>query len=891
MTTTHAQVQFAAEFVTLMVAASGLALAVLRSEPNRRARRRPGIRLLVALGCAIVGTAAFLHGSRLVSDRPPAGLSVARLVGAAILALSVSAWSGGRRTALVLQAGVGCWAAAAVAELAQASNWVVDGLLVAGSLGIGVALLVNSRHSIAARVAASGAATVLLVILVLAVALSAVISSSLQRDALNRLNSRAQTESAQVGDTVNAAGKDARFVAAYLQVDFKSANPNPLITYASSPATAPVAAARQAIQNVLQQVAAYYPVGGFAYADPTGTNLAATVGIDPTFVRQLARDPTFAHLTCNGQQPGTVFVSRAGASAAAAYPVCLANTNQLLGTVITITPLGPAYLNTRVPIDPSVALALVTQQSVVASAGRQPPTPTLVAFAGQPDRTEARGNDFLAAVPVAVAHNSPPLAVVLSTPSTTLVSTQNQLYRTLFLIALGGTILALGLAAFTGDRITAGLRRLTQVADRIQGGNTSERAYIAGDDEVATLGLAFDSMIDSVEEQAGALQAAADDETRLRNRLEAVVAGMTDALVAVDARGLITDFNQAAEGLLAVAADAAFARQLDDVLELVDEDGAAMAGRLLDIAAPPWSRLAAVRRPDGVEVPVAVSSGALRGPAGEVAGRVLVVRDLRREREVEQMKTEFLSRVGHELRTPLTGIMGYADILLRRDIPADRARAWHDEILQAGRRLLRIVEMLEFFASSGAGRVLLRPEPLDTRALINGVTSSWSERLPADVTLGRRVARDTPPVFADRRWLTMAIDELIDNAVKFSPDGGRILVAAAPAAPEAATGGNGRAASARLAAVEISVTDRGVGMTPEEHALVFSDFVQADGSDTRRFGGLGLGLAVVRRVVEGHGGVVTCRSVPGRGTTFIIRLPATAPAGVIPHSDTSPVLG
>jgi PAS domain S-box-containing protein len=435
---------------------------------------------------------------------------------------------------------------------------------------------------------------------------------------------------------------------------------------------------------------------------------------------------------------------------------------------------------------------------------------------------------------------------------------------------------------------------LTQVADRIQGGRTSERSYIPGDDEVATLGSAFDSMIDSVEEQAGALQAAADDETRLRNRLEAVVAGMTNALVAVDAGGLITDFNQAAEGLLAVRAEAAFARPIDEVVDLVDEDGAAMAGRLLDVGARPWSHLAVVRRPDGLEVPVAVSSGVLRGPAGELAGRVLVVRDLRPEREVEQMKTEFLARVGHELRTPLTGIMGYADILLRRDIPVGRGRAWLDEILQAGRRLLRIVEMLEFFASSGGGRVLLQPEPLDTRALMNGVTSSWSDRLPANVTMGRRVARDTPAVFADRRWLTMAIDEIIDNAVKFSPNGGRVVVAAAPAAglavPEGGHG-NGRAAATGPGAVEISVTDHGVGMTPEEHARVFSEFVQADGSDTRRFGGLGLGLAVVRRVVEDHGGVVTCRSVVGRGTTFTIRLPATAAAGVIPHSDTSPVLG
>ena len=528
---------------------------------------------------------------------------------------------------------------------------------------------------------------------------------------------------------------------------------------------------------------------------------------------------------------------------------------------------------------------------MLASAGPQPPTAILTALAGRPDGTEARGKAFLASVAggrrirlatarrgaVDIGHqrgvDSEP-AVPHPVPDRP-----------------GRDGAGARAGRLTGDRITAGIRRLTQVAARIQGGNTSERAYIAGHDEVAVLGSAFDSMIDSVEEQAGALQAAADDETRLRNRLEAVVDGMTDALVAIDARGLITDFNEAAEELFSVVAAAAFAGQVDEVVDLVDEDGGTLAGRLLDIAAPPWGRLAPVRRPDGEEVPVAVSSGALRGPGGEVAGRVLVLRDLRREREVEQMKTEFLSRVGHELRTPLTGIMEYADILLRRDVPAERARQWHDEILQAGRRLLRIVEMLEFFASSGAGRVLLRPEPLDTRALVNGLTSSWSGRLPDNISIGRRVARDTPAVVADRRWLMMAIDELIDNAVKFSPDGGRILVTAAPATAPAAASGNGRAAAFATGGVEISVTDRGVGMTTEDNASVFTDFVQGDGSDTRRFGGLGLGLAVVRRVVEGHGGEVTCRSVVGRGTTFTILLPASAPAGVINHSEPSPVLG
>jgi signal transduction histidine kinase len=231
------------------------------------------------------------------------------------------------------------------------------------------------------------------------------------------------------------------------------------------------------------------------------------------------------------------------------------------------------------------------------------------------------------------------------------------------------------------------------------------------------------------------------------------------------------------------------------------------------------------------------------------------------------MKDEFLSRIGHELRTPLTGIMGYAEILLRRDVPAERARAWHDDILQSARRLLRIVEMLEFFASEGAGRSVLRMEEVDIRELVSGIASSWTSRLPDNISLGRRVAANTPSVVGDRRWLTLAVDELIDNAVKFSPDGGRIVVGAARVSS------NGSAPPSEM--LEITVRDRGLGMSADEHAIAFGDFVQADNSDTRRFGGLGLGLALVRRVVERHGGDVVCRSALGRGSTFTIRIPVS----------------
>jgi signal transduction histidine kinase len=220
------------------------------------------------------------------------------------------------------------------------------------------------------------------------------------------------------------------------------------------------------------------------------------------------------------------------------------------------------------------------------------------------------------------------------------------------------------------------------------------------------------------------------------------------------------------------------------------------------------------------------------------------------------------------LRTPLTGVLGYAELLLRRDIPEDRARDMHQQIVDAGRRLYRVVEMLEFSAAAQAGRSLVRSERISVRDVVNEVVASWEGRLDGNHTLAHRVPRDLPEITGDRRWLTMAIDELMDNAVKFSPGGGKVSLTA-QLATWTPPDGIGEAAPA----VQITVSDQGVGMTEAEQSEAFADFVQGDGSDTRRFGGLGLGLSLVKRVAEAHGGGVELRSVPKEGSNFSMIIP------------------
>ena len=873
MTSSAAQLDFAAHFVTFLAAAAGLALVALRGELMTRA---PWARAALGLGFALIGGAAFFGGS-LIVDSDTTYLLAAQSVGIALAAAGTIPWHGGPGGRRLMWTGLSLLGLSAVARttLSSPGETTVGGadvltaaLMAIGGAAVLGALLAESRRSIAARVAASAAGTLLLVVLVLSVALSTVLSGTVEDEAIRRLDSRAASEAALLRDRTDDARQRSDFTSRFL-VD--EGNRDEFLAAIASGAPSP------ALSALLDEAREFFSArpSGLALVQPDGT-VIGRAGVDETNVRAAARtDLVRDAIDRRGQRAGVEIV-QGTVVVLSASPV-IGPAQDVVGVIVSVESLDEGFLSDRAADDRLLSLALRTESQLLARFGPQPPEAVAgsltgdVLANGRPG-TRVTPGYFVAARPVAASSGPPAIAVVASTPTTLVAETRESLFRTLFLIALGGTILALLVAAVVGDRIGGGLRRLTRAAERIEEGRTGVRSGVQSDDEVGVLGRTFDSMAGAIEDQTAALRRAADDETRLRNRLEAVVAGMGEALIAVNGNGRITDFNQAAEELLGIAASAASGRKAAEVVQLLNAEGADLSRRLRRPSPTRWSTIGSVIRADRTTVPVAVSAGVLRGSRRELAGNVLVLRDLRKEREVERMKTEFLSRVGHELRTPLTGIKGFAEILANRPVPEDRARSWHHEIVDSSDKLLRIVEMLEFFAATG-GSVTLRPEPLDVRRLIDAEVALWDERLDQASSrsggaprwkLSRRVARGTPTVQADPRWARAAIHELIDNAVKFSPGGGKIGVTAEPAERDGAPG------------VEISVADRGIGLTEDEKAKVFGEFAQGDASDTRAYGGLGLGLALAQRVAEVHDGALSCISQPGSGSTFTLFLPLSA---------------
>jgi signal transduction histidine kinase len=165
------------------------------------------------------------------------------------------------------------------------------------------------------------------------------------------------------------------------------------------------------------------------------------------------------------------------------------------------------------------------------------------------------------------------------------------------------------------------------------------------------------------------------------------------------------------------------------------------------------------------------------------------------------------------------------------------------------------------FATIVGGRLSLELEELSARSVIDEAVRHWRDRVDGAHTISRRVAAGTPAIVADRTYLLQSLDELIDNAIKYSPGGGKVTVSA------------GTVPSNGHDAMRITVTDEGLGIPPDRLESIFDDFTQGDASATRRFGGLGLGLSLVHRIVRAHGGELTCESVPGKGSRFSMVLP------------------
>jgi len=337
-----------------------------------------------------------------------------------------------------------------------------------------------------------------------------------------------------------------------------------------------------------------------------------------------------------------------------------------------------------------------------------------------------------------------------------------------------------------------------------------------------------------------------------QQRSEAILANVADGIVAVDREGKVVLWNPAAERVTGVPQAEALGRTPTQALGRPLEAGEGILG---------GSRLVPIRR-GGEEVWLSLSEAVMTDPAGAIAGRIYAFRDISAERSVEQMKTDFVSTVSHELRTPLTSIYGFAETLLRQDVlfGEEERATFLRYIASESERLTAIVDRLLSVAQLDTGDMAVQLAETDVGAVVSEAVRSLEAGEAPD---GHRfvVALSDEPLAAaaDRDKLGQVLAHLLDNAVRYSPAGGTVTVAA----------------RRREDAVEVSVEDEGVGIPHAEQERIFRKFYRGDSAaGAIGAGATGLGLFLAEGLVTAMGGRIWVKSDEGRGSTFVLELRA-----------------
>jgi PAS domain S-box-containing protein len=348
-----------------------------------------------------------------------------------------------------------------------------------------------------------------------------------------------------------------------------------------------------------------------------------------------------------------------------------------------------------------------------------------------------------------------------------------------------------------------------------------------------------------------------------RERLNALIEHSGDGVMMLNPYRIIQTWNRALANFTGISAEEAIGRPCYEVLNLHTPQGASVCHTACPLMAPPADEQLYIegvhRRADGLAITLADNYSPQWGEEGQITQFVANVRDITRLREAEELKQTLLSVISHELKTPVSIIKGYAGTLAREDANWDRATLADGlaVIEEEADRLDHLITNLLEASRLQAGGIKLQLSYVD----LVDLAKTTVENLQATTdqhTFEVEFPEEYPLIRGDYERLRQALTNLIGNAIKYSPEGGHIKVIGLPEKQHKIT---------------FYVDDEGIGIPPADQEHIFERFYRVDNRLTRQAPGTGLGLFLVKAVIEAHGGRIWVESVPGQGSVFWVELP------------------
>ncbi|MBR2132773.1 MAG: HAMP domain-containing protein [Oscillospiraceae bacterium] len=422
----------------------------------------------------------------------------------------------------------------------------------------------------------------------------------------------------------------------------------------------------------------------------------------------------------------------------------------------------------------------------------------------------------------------------------TVSNLNSQLFLIIVQALMVGLLISVLLSFLLSKAMTNPIERLTEGAERVASGDFDSIIAVESSDEIGILTTTFNDMANVLQETLEAVK-------NERNKLDTLFLHMTDGVVAFARDGSVLTSNPAASTMLGK--------------ELTFYDYETLFGKRF-----PMKYVLSLQKPDflsgELEEGGCVLELYLAPFSDEESGGVMVVlHDITVQRRNEEMRKEFVANVSHELRTPLTNVRSYAETLRdNEDIPREMETSFLDIIINETDRMTHIVQDLLVLSRLDSGRMEMKMAPFSFREAIESVCRSVElEAQRHQHTLSRHYSMALPMIEGDRSRLEQVLMNVIGNAIKYTPDGGKITI----------TAGNTRKH------VWAEIADNGIGIPKHDWERIFDRFYRVDKARSRESGGTGLGLSIAREIVLRHGGTIHLVEHEGPGTVVRVTLPIT----------------
>ena len=419
--------------------------------------------------------------------------------------------------------------------------------------------------------------------------------------------------------------------------------------------------------------------------------------------------------------------------------------------------------------------------------------------------------------------------------------------------SIAGLILAIVFSIFSTGAIIKPIEKLTQMTQSVAAGRIDSRVPVDSKNELGRLSRNFNLMADRVQEQI-------DQISEEHRRLETILTNMGEGVLLMNGAFEITYANPAAISMLSLP-KAHIGKALIEINRIPELQSLLQMAEQTERVAFAEIRLGNITEPEAEITVVPVAAG---------EEYIIVIHDVTKERQLERIRADFVANVSHELRTPLTTIRGYAETLLSED--ATRTKAQEQfvvKILNHAARLSRLVSELLELSRLESGAVELKRTPCHLNTFYVPILDVFEPILEeSELVLKWDIPESLPPLSIDQQLFMQVLVNLIDNAIKYTPDGGEIRVSAETCPRETAEASNSTSEE-----VVLRVQDTGIGIPMESQSRVFERFYRVDTGRAREMGGTGLGLAITKHIVLRHNGRIWLESTLGRGCTFHVAIP------------------